>query len=319
MLIRLENLKLQLPKQCHNPFVMIRGFGKYAYFFKKNKEGIWKASHPVFGNVTIDITLLECDSTAVNESKCTSFPRTIYRQTHNFENKEEDNGFMRWHRVGRVTTMDTRYQTKDCYETSISAKNCSRSPIDSYAIHFPQIESPRTHLCFLGASHAERMAKHAIDMGFNLSRHISLKFAKQLKYVNPTRLQGCDHTFLHVGQWDLGWPDDHITSPETFRNQITRGVEILKQYHYPFSIVSNNYNPIGYPMLRCPPHEWRRVNYIDLYNGILQDVANLHHIKYIDNNFEISGVAWDSASDWCHYDPKVMKAVVVNTYLNTFS
>ena len=78
------------------------------------------------------------------------------------------------------------------------------------------------------------------------------------------------------------------------------------------SMLSNNYNPLGYGALKCPPTDWRRPNYIDAYNKIIQRSSESEGIEYIDNSL-ISGVGWDSASDWCHFDRSIMKAIVVHS------
>ena len=90
---------------------------------------------------------------------------------------------------------------------------------------------------------------------------------------------------------------------------------MYKNSGYKLYVVSNNYNPLGNAFLFCPPGDWRRPDYVDTYNNILEAVAKRNGVPYIDNNYEISGVAWDSASDWCHYDFKVMKAVISYDHL----
>jgi hypothetical protein len=102
-------------------------------------------------------------------------------------------------------------------------------------------------------------------------------------------------------------------------SQSLRVSDLLKANNVSFSFLSNNYNPLGWKALNCPPTDWRRPNYIDLYNNVIKKICRENNVTYIDNNAEVSGVAWDSASDWCHYDKKVMKAIVINSYLKTFN
>ena len=68
------------------------------------------------------------------------------------------------------------------------------------------------------------------------------------------------------------------------------------------------------PINNETPTDWRRPDYIDRYNRVMHAASKENGVQYIDNNAQISGVAWDSASGWVHYDPKVMNAIVMNTF-----
>ena len=324
IVIQNKIIQFKIPIYCAKPHFMVRSFGTNVNFFKKqndsesmNRNNTWISFYPIIGRAVVDITLVTCDAFNISKTSCIlPKPVVLYRGEIDFGVWTTLPSTNIWIRDNaRQLNAETRYQKgHQCSNRSTFwTPPCNLSPIDAYTYAEPTFNNSLS-ICFLGASHTQYLYKYSKRIGMKNTFDIRSRFAKD---IVPTfklvQNHSCEYVVLHTGQWDLGYPEHRITPQKEYELHLDKGMKLYKNSDYKLYVVSNNYNPLGNAKLACLPTDWRRPDFIDAYNNILQKVAKKNGFPYIDNNYEISGVAWDSASDWCHYDFKVMKAVLLNT------
>ena len=227
-------------------------------------SNIWISFYPVVGKAIIDITLVSCDAFNFSITSCNlPKPVSLYRQEHDFVVKTSLPSTNVWTRIeNKALNIDTRWQIEQCYNKTEWLKPiCSKSPIDAYAYTEPTFNSSLS-ICFLGASHGQKLFQYSRKIGMQHTFDIRSRFARDIvpTFKNVTA-QKCEYVVLHTGQWDLGWPEGKITPIEEFEHHLERGLKMYKNSGYKLYVVSNNYNPLGNAFLFCPPGDWRRPDY----------------------------------------------------------
>lgn len=340
--ISIQNNKISFPilSDCTNPYYIVRSFGRNAIMFKRSlkKPSLWISYIPIHGTSIIDVTLIACNAFNSTDGwgyrRETPMPVVLYRKQHysiahtNYNHTKFFN--TGWERnvnatLKNVVNINTRYQpnTTFCCCTPKIQKNaiCSSSAIDSYTYN----SNIRNHqslvnrsICFVGASHAKLLGKYAKQMhmeAYFFRAAYARDVASLVNNVDFLSLfNKCElGVFIHVGQWDLGWPENKLTPIAEYKRHLQDALLKFKQKlkHKRLYVLSNNYNPLAFRILKGM--DWRRPDVIDKYNLVSKNIAETLNVSFIDNNYEVGGAAWDSASDWCHYDAKVMRAVLMNT------
>lgn len=312
----------QLPS-CE-PYYVVRGFGEVASFSCGSHA--FRPHPPLSGWTILDVTLVSCNQT-IDIRNCLPPPTTVYRGRHYFApplGKAEHTHAEAWRRRANVSDMDmlsaaaTRFQREECSRDAVwrnesTKRICRRSPVDFYEYTTLKRIRLDEEVCFVGASHAQRMHTASMRLGMKRTRWVLVHFARDLK---AAMVAGCAITMIHTGQWDLGWPEHTITPLTVFERDVRDMIRIVQSsvnqgYNTSLVLLSNDYNPLGDIILACPPTDWRRPDFIDTYNLALERIArDTYGVQYVDNNRAVLGVAWDSASDWCHPDNDVMDAIV---------
>lgn len=312
--IQNERITLQIPTDCNDPYYIVRSFGKNAMKFKRKTFNEWISYKPISGTSIIDVTLITCNAFNVEDYFNHKLPNPVvlYRNQHYFELRKQTNINV-WERIDANLPIhiNTRYQIDKTCQTEKTQKNalCSLSAIDSYTYKSEEVNVKKS-ICFVGASHTRKLNDEANKMGMK-SYHINVKHIRDLASLANIAASKCEIVFIHTGQWDLGWPEDKLTPIQEYKRYLQNALKAFKEKKYDTYLLSNNYNPLASRIMNG--RDWRRPDFIDKYNSISKIIAEIYNVTYIDNNYEVGGAAWDSASDWCHYDPKVMRAVLMNT------
>ena len=233
----------QFPVACGHPYYIVRAFGEEAFFWSS-----LSTSYPLmFGRVIINVTLVSCNDT-IGSHSCLPIPTLIYSATHQFPQRQPVPYTWRCD-AECTTTIPTRFQT--------NLSSPMGSAFESYYFDAPTPWLDEA-VCFMGASHAERMQLAAKSMGMNRTRHLLGKFARELhSLANASR--SCSRTILHPGSGILAgqskWSHQftHLHSMSDRQSKVFKRLSPTK-----LIIVSNNYLPLGKPALACPPTEWRR-------------------------------------------------------------
>tara|TARA_B100000902_G_scaffold220954_1_gene209833 strand:+ start:588 stop:1481 length:894 start_codon:yes stop_codon:yes gene_type:complete len=291
--------------------------------FKLSLEKKWISYIPIHGTSIIDVTLIACNAfNSTDYQRETPMPVVLYRKQHYSiaHTKPLTTG---WERNVRQVNMNTRYQPNTTYcRKPIVQKTttCGSSAIDSYTYN-SNITPSRfvsRSICFVGASHARILAKYAKQMRMEAYYFRAAYIRDVASLVNNvgflSLFNGCElGVFIHVGQWDLGWPENKPTPIAEYKRHLQYALLKFKQKlkHKRLYVLSNNYNPLSFRIMKGM--DWRRPDFIDKYNLVSKNIAETLNVSFIDNNYEVGGAAWDSASDWVHYDAKVMRAVLMNT------
>jgi len=291
----------------------VRSFGKNAIYLKKKTFRQWISKIPISEMSIIDVTLIECNTLNVKDYYGHHLPNPVvlYRKPHHFEHVDFQNINV-WERIDTDIHINTRYQkTGQCMNKQTQQMNiCSSSAIDSYMYKANKVNI-NTSICFVGASHSRKLFEKSKKMGIKSYFFKRLYVKNIVSFAKNVDVLKCENIVIHTGQWDLGWPENRITPIEEYKKYLHIVLKTLKKTKYSIYLLSNNYNPLSDMIMTGT--DWRRPDVIDTYNEISKNIAKIYHVSYIDNNYEVGGVAWDSASDWCHYDSKVMKAVLINT------
>ena len=87
MQLKIEGVSVTLrglPLYCTSPYFVVRGFGQHAHFFTRRADG-FRATTPPVGDVTVDVTLVDCKGDQIDARNCLQLPPvSVYRQTHHF-------------------------------------------------------------------------------------------------------------------------------------------------------------------------------------------------------------------------------------------
>ena len=310
--IQNERITLQIPTDCNDPYYIVRSFGKNAMKFKRKTFNEWISYKPISGTSIIDVTLITCNAFNVEDYFNHKLPNPVvlYRNQHYFELRNQTNINV-WERIDANLPIhiNTRYQLDKICQTKKTRALCSLSAIDSYTYKSEEVGVQKS-ICFVGASHVRKLNDEAKKMGMK-SYYIKVKYIRDLASLANITASKCEIVFIHTGQWDLGWPENKLTPIQEYKRYLQNALKAFKEKKYDTYLLSNNYNPLGRRIMNG--RDWRRPDFIDKYNSISKIIAEIYDVTYIDNNYEVGGAAWDSASDWCHYDPKVMRAVLMNT------
>lgn len=337
-IISIQNNKISFSilSACTNPYYIVRSFGRNAIMFKRSlkKTSLWISYIPIHGTSIIDVTLIACNAfNSTDYRREMPMPVVLYRKQHYSIAHTKLALTTGWERnvtktTNNVRNMTTRYQPNATYcccnpkiqKTAI----CSSSAIDSYTYN-SNITNSRLvsrSICFIGASHAKLMEKYASEMlmeAYFFRAAYARDVASLVNNVGFLSLfNKCElGVFIHVGQWDLGWPENKLTPIAEYKRHLQEALLQFKQKlkHKRLYLLSNNYNPLSFRIMKGM--DWRRPDIIDKYNLVSKNIAETLNVSFIDNNYEVGGAAWDSASDWCHYDAKVMRAVLMNTLHHT--
>ena len=114
---------------------------------------------------------------------------------------------------------------------------------------------------------------------------------------------------LHLGQWDLGWPES-LTPFDVFERQFAdRLKELQRQPGVTPLVLSCNYNPLNCIITQCPPTDWRSPPMVDHLNEIMRRQAEAHKVPFLDTS-DIGGPLWDSSSDFSHPQQRVLKRLI---------
>jgi len=177
------------------------------------------------------------------------------------------------------------------------------------------LEGKSEKICFVGASHARMLVKHAkavvavLNMlaGTNIQfDHLEYFYASDLtkEAIDQIISNNCTKVVVGTGQWDAGWPKGRPTSFIDYARTLDYAIPLIMKM-FPSSrhafFRSTHYNPIGDSIGACPPTDWRSPPVIDMYNEITEMACKAHSMPWIDTR-NIMSVMWDRAGDWCHYD-----------------
>lgn len=157
-------------------------------------------------------------------------------------------------------------------------------------------------LCIVGGSHARNLA--------------SVMQARQVKSVLVgltlgDRLDACDVTVLHYGQWDLSrsGKGDHPHEATPF-NDIAAGLWArynetagIARWVLPMSPI-----PLNCDVTTCPPTDWRSPPMIDAFNALVYRTAAQIGAPIIHTS-RLVGPMWDSAGDYKHPHGVVLHAI----------
>ena len=305
-----------VPANCTSPHLVTRALGQRASFI--SMDGKVTPQLPQ-GEYLVESTLLSCNFQAMDAAACTEpQPLSVFRRVLPFEDpggRAPADGI--WVlRSGATVDPATRYQLVKGQPSNHSG------PIAAYRFIPSQyaVESWEC-ICFVGASHARKMYHYAADLGLR-RRYFKAQYARDLPGIAAKASggsmfeTGCSRILVHTAQWDLGWPEYRITPAADFVRDLQRGLAEFAAQFPPGAVyvLSSNYNPPGFAMMSCPPTDWRRPDYLDAYNLLTKEVAETHGFTYVDNNALIGGAAWDSATDWCHFDKPLMMNIMKHTF-----
>lgn len=133
----------------------------------------------------------------------------------------------------------------------------------------------------------------------------------------------CTHAVIGYGQWPAS--DNTGSKPYSqhrFRTElatVARQIQALRNTSsVRFFLNSVNYNGLGILTTSCPPIDHRTVAVIDMFNSVIQQIAQRYAISYVDLN-AILGPLWDSALDYGHPVGKVMYAQIEHLLHHIFA
>lgn len=209
--------------------------------------------------------------------------------------------------LSRLAHEPTKYYSKGALRSYKTAHGGSYV-WSTYNVHtsqstpVPSYSRKVSGLCVLGASHARNLCE-----GLNCTNLWLTTLTEKRQLPRAAGLT-CKVILLHVGQWDLGWPEKKVTPWETFEHNFKALLVEIKQWNVPHFVMETNYNPLNCQTTMCPPRDWRTPPMVDTLNAIMHRTANAMDVPLIPTR-DIVAPLWDSAPDWCHPKGRLFNAV----------
>lgn len=171
-------------------------------------------------------------------------------------------------------------------------------------------------LCMVGDSHTsyiEKQMQSLVAPDFIDKLEVQRRVATFPEQIFPGsgHFEDCNMIVVGLGQW----PASFKAEPYAYdRNKYKKTMAVVfahlhqlkKSKRLPVFVKSVNYNPRSARIGSCPPVDWRRIPFIDVYNEVLKELSLEYKVALIDLH-DIVSPMWDSAIDWCHYKGKVFK------------
>ena len=167
--------------------------------------------------------------------------------------------------------------------------------------------------CIIGASHARNLCAK-IPGCVNIWH----RFASEP--IKERTVAACKGTvFLHLGQWDAGWPaaerhhETTFTPLAKFKDAIHTLVSSLEgKFPGRVAVMIMNHVPLSCLITQCPIRDWRGPPVIDAFNKVMGSAAKTLNVPFMDNT-DVVGPMWDAADDFNHPSAHVLGVLVWRT------
>jgi hypothetical protein len=315
--------------------------------FNATLSTVTMAPVPVSGIYFVEILHLECNST-IETMRYDCLPRNLDEMLINrifalyLESSNNADQYGYWFKnegksnVASLT--ETRYQNlytgvSNQLDSDCRDRHCDVMWLRNFRyVHDDQdsisVKNLSKQICFVGASHSDRLAQFLRVAGFRTS-HILCTFPRVYlstsvdisQVINNSK---CDVVIIALGQWPLSFKYDEMFSnvnsslkfvhPDTFLVNMRAVADHLFKYHANLTIAfrSIHYNALGYRQLSCPRIDFRSPAMVDAYNEKLRTLSETHQafktrgtggagFQFIDTSLIMRAI-WDSPPDYCHYD-----------------